>query len=101
MNPQQLQKMMKQAQKLQGDMQKAQAELEAREYNNQAGGGAISITMLGNKKITALDINADMLDPEEKEMLQDLLVSLVNSTTEMIDAESEKVMGQYTQGLPF
>ncbi len=101
MNPQQLQKMMKQAQKMQGDMQKAQADLEAKEYSYSAGGGVVEITMLGSKVITALNIKDELLDVEEKDMLQDLIISAVNTLSKQIDDELNAVMGQFTQGLPF
>lgn len=101
MNPQQLQKMMKQAQKLQNEMQGAQVELEKKEYENTAGGGAVKVVMTGSKKIVNLEINEELLDKDEKEMLQDLIVSLINTTIDTIDKEAEAVMGQYTKGLPF
>ncbi len=101
MNPQQLQKMMKQAQKMQGDMQKTQAEIEAKEFNYSAGGGVVEITMLGSKEMTSLNIKEDLLDVDEKEMLEDLIMSAVNAVNKQIDDELAAKMGQFTQGLPF
>lgn len=101
MNPQQLQKMMKQAQQMQGKMQNAQAEIEAKEFSYSAGGGVVEITMLGNKQVTSISIKEDLLDVDEKEMLQDLIMSSINTLNTQIDEELNSVMGQFTQGLPF
>ncbi len=101
MNPQQLQKMMKQAQQMQGKMQQAQAEIEAKEFSYTAGGGVLSLTMLGSKEITSIEIKEELLDVEEKDMLQDLIMTSINTLNKQIDEEVNSTMGQFTQGLPF
>ena len=100
MNPAQLQKMMKQAQKMQNDMGAAQGELEAKEYTNTTG-GAVTIKMLGSKEILSIDINKDIIDPDDKDMLEDMIKSCINTLHTDINKETESVMGQYTKGLPF
>ena len=101
MNPKQLQKMMKQAQKMQNDMQSAQGEIEAKEFTNTAGGGAIELVMTGDKKIVSLNIKEEVIDPEDKEMLEGMIVSLINQTIDQIEKETQETMGAFTQGLPF
>ncbi len=101
MNPQQLQKMMKQAQKLQAEMGEEQTKLEKKEFSYTAGGGAIDLVMLGSKKIVSIKIKEELLDVEEKDMLEDLLVSAFNTLSSQIDEQLESKMGKYTKGLPF
>jgi DNA-binding YbaB/EbfC family protein len=101
MNPAQLQKMMKQAQKLQTEMQNAQAELERKEFSTSTGGNAVTVVMTGDKKIVSLVINPDVIDPEDKEMLEDMIKTAINNLTTTIDQETETTMSAYTQGLPF
>lgn len=101
MNPAQLQKMMKQAQKLQTEMQNAQAELERKEFTTSAGGNAVTVAMTGDKKIVSLSINPDVIDPEDKDMLEDMIKTAINNLTATIDQETETTMSAYTQGLPF
>lgn len=76
--PSNMQGMIKQAQKMQEDMQKAQEELEAKEYKTSAGGGAVEAVISGKKEILSLTIRPDVVDPEDIEMLQDLIISAVN-----------------------
>ncbi len=101
MNPAQLQKMMKQAQKLQGEMQGAQQELDQKEFTSTAGGGAVSVVMKGNKSIVSISLSDEMIDVEEKEMLQEMIKSVINNLITEIDTEIETTMSSYTQGLPF
>ena len=101
MNPKQLQKMMQQAQKMQADVQKAQSEIEAKEFTNTAGGGAIELVMTGDKKIVSLNIKEEVIDPEDKEMLEGMIVSLINQTIDQIDNETQETLGAFTKGLPF
>jgi len=101
MNPAQLQKMMKQAQKLQSEMQNAQAELDRKEFTATSGGNALTIVMTGDKRIVSIEINPDIIDPEDKEIIQDMIKSTINNLANQIDQEIETTMGAYTQGLPF
>ena len=79
--PQNMQAMIRQAQKMQQDMTAKQEELAQREFTAAAGGGAVSITMTGNRQVTALTIQPEVVDPEDIEMLQDLVISAVNEDT--------------------
>ena len=91
--------MMKQVQKMQQDMMKKQAELEAKEYTAQAGGGAVSATVTGKRELTALTIDPGAVDPEDVEMLQDMIMAAVNEALRAVDSDSAATMGQLTGGL--
>lgn len=83
--------MMKQVQKMQEDMQNKQAELEAKEYDISAGGGAVSIKINGKKEVEEIKIAPEIIDPDDPETLEDILVAAVNEaiTTVENDAASE------------
>ena len=70
--------MMKQAQKMQEDLQKMQEQLEASSFTAAAGGGAVTATVSGKHELTALEIEPDAVDPEDVEMLQDMIIAAVN-----------------------
>lgn len=91
--------MLKQAQKMQEDMANLQADLEQREYNGTSGGGAVSVTVDGKHKITKLTINPEIIDPEDAEMLEDLITVAVNAAIEEAAATAEAEMGAITGGL--
>ena len=91
---------MQQAQKMKQQMEKKQKELESKEFEFSSNGGAIKIKMLGSKEMTSLEIDEDLIDPREKEMLEDMLMVAVNEAISKIDDEMEKVMGSVTGGLP-
>ena len=101
MNPAQLQQMMQQAQKMQKDIEKKQKKLETKEYSQTAGGGVLEVVVLGSKEIKTINMNDELFDVEDKEMVQDLLITTLNSIFSEIDKESDKVMGELTKGLPF
>ncbi len=101
MNIKQIQQMMKQAQQMQGNVEKIQNEIDKKEFTTTAGGGVITIKMLGDKKIQEIDIKEDLLDPEEKEMLQDMIKIAINQLIDEIDEYTKEQMGPITQGLPF
>ena len=90
--------LMKQAQKMQADMQKKQAELEQREYTATAGGGAVSATVM-NKQLKNLTINPEVVDPEDAEMLADLVMAAVNEAGRNAAKDSEQKMGAVTGGM--
>ena len=86
--------MIKQAQKMQQDMQRMQAELEQKEYTAQAGGGVVSATVTGRHELKSVTIDPEAVDPDDVEMLQDLVVAAVNEAMRAASA-----MGQLTGGL--
>ena len=90
--------LMKQAQKMQADMQKKQAELETREYTATAGGGAVSATVM-NKQIKNLTINPEVVDPEDAEMLADLVMAAVNEALRVADETFNAEMAKVTGGM--
>lgn len=91
--------MLKQAQKMQEDMANLQADLEQREYNGTSGGGAVNVTVDGKHKITKLTIDPEIIDPEDVEMLEDLITVAVNAAVEQAAATAEEEMGAITGGL--
>ncbi len=90
-----MQALMRQAQKLQEDMQKAQAELAQTEFVGEGGGDLVSVTMKGDKTLVSVSIKPEAVDPDDIEMLEDLLVVAFNDATDKIAAETERVMGPY------
>ncbi|MBO5231318.1 MAG: YbaB/EbfC family nucleoid-associated protein [Clostridia bacterium] len=91
--------MLKQVQKMQEDMANLQAELDEREYTATSGGGMITVTVNGKYEITELKINPDAIDPEEPEMLEDLITVAVNEAISTASKTSEEEMGALTGGL--
>ncbi len=89
--------MLQQAQKMQEDMTAKQAELEEREYEVSAGGGAVTVKINGKKQIQALDIAPEIVDPDDIETLSDILVAAVNEAIKRVEdttaAEMEKITG--------
>ena len=94
---QNLNAMLQQAQKMQEDMAALQEELEAHEYTVSAGGGAVTVKINGKKQILALDIEPEIVDPDDIETLSDILVAAVNEAIKRVEstnaAEMEKVTG--------
>ena len=87
-----LQNLMRQAQKMQEDMQRKRAELDAKEFSATVGGGMVEIAMTGDKKVKSLKIKKEVVDPEDVEMLEDLVVSAINDVLGQIDrAEKESL----------
>ncbi|MBQ9411958.1 MAG: YbaB/EbfC family nucleoid-associated protein [Oscillospiraceae bacterium] len=91
--------MMKQAQKLQQEMQRMQEELEQAEYTAAAGGGAVSATVSGRRELTALVIDPEAADPEDVEMLQDLVIAAVNEALRKAEDAASQNMSKLTGGL--
>ena len=91
--------MMKQAQKMQQDLLKMQEELEQAEYTATAGGGVVSATVSGKRQLTALEIDPEAVDPEDVEMLQDMVIAAVNEAMRAADAEAANNMSRLTGGL--
>ncbi len=90
-----MQQMMAQAQKMQRELRKAQAELAQKEFK-VAKGGAVTVTVLGNKEIKAIEIDNDAFDPENKEMIQDMIALAINEAMAKIDEESEAINERIT-----
>ena len=91
--------MIKQAQKMQQDMQRMQAELEQKEYTAQAGGGVVSATVTGRHELKSVTIDPEAVDPDDVEMLQDLVVAAVNEAMRAASVDAASAMGQLTGGL--
>lgn len=89
--------MIKQAQKMQADMEAKQAELEAKEYDISAGGGAAKIKINGKKEILAIELSPEIVDPDDIETLSDILVAGINEAIGLVErtnsAEMEKITG--------
>ena len=94
-----MQQILKQAQKMQADMQRAQEELKNSEVTGSAAGGMVEITMTGDKEVTAVKIKPEAVDPSDIEMLEDLIAAAVNSAVAAVDKESEEEMAKMTGGL--
>ena len=88
--------MLQQIQKMQDDMAAKQAELEAREYEVSAGGGAVTVKINGQKQILALDIAPEIVDPDDIETLSDILVAAVNEAIKRVEDTSAAEMEQIT-----
>ena len=96
-----MQQLMRQAQKMQQQMMKAQEDLDAREYEGTAGGGAVSCKVSGKRQLTELTIQPEAVDPEDVEMLQDLVISAVNEAMRQAEEALENSMQSLTGGLNF
>ncbi len=96
---QNMQGMLKQAQKMQEDMEKRKAELEEKEYVVSSGGGMVEVTVKGNYEVTAIGINPEVVDPDDVDMLEDLLIAALNEAARQIDEESKQEMDSITGGL--
>ena len=94
-----MQQMIKQAQKMQQDMAKMQEELEEKEVTASAGGGAVTVTATGKKVIKSIEISPDAVDPEDVEMLQDLVMAAVNEALRQADEMVTKEMSRVTGGM--
>ena len=87
-----IQNLMRQAQKMQEDMQRKRAELDAREFSATVGGGMVEIVMTGDKNVKSLKIKPEVVDPDDVEMLEDLIVSAISDVLGQIDrAEKESI----------
>lgn len=91
--------LMKQAQRMQRQMEEATKELEAKEYTAQAGGGAVSVTVSGKKEVVAVKLTEEVVDPEDIEMLEDLIVAATNEALRQVDEASGAAMSKLTGGL--
>lgn len=93
-----MQQLMRQAQKLQADMEKAQEEIKALEIEASAGGGMVTVKVSGEKRITSIEIKPEVVDPDDVEMLQDLVAAAVNEAMAQLEAASEEKMSKVSGG---
>jgi len=91
--------MMKQMQKMQKKMMKAQEELQVMEFEASAGGGVVKVTADGTRKITDVTIEEEAVDPDDVDMLEDLVLTAVNDVMKQIEDKTEATMGQFTKGM--
>lgn len=87
--------LMKEAKKMQADLEKSQAEITSKEFEATAGGGAVKAVVTGAKVVKELSINPDVVDPDDVEMLQDLVISCINEAMRKVDEEQASQMGKY------
>lgn len=97
--PGNMNQMMKQVQKMQRDMERMQQELEERVFEATAGGGAIHVKVTGKKELTEITLDKSIVDPDDVEMLQDLILVAVNEALKTADAETSREMGKITGGM--
>ena len=87
--------LMKEAKKMQADMEKSQEELQTREFESTAGGGAITVKVSGSKQLKEIKINKDVVDPDDVEMLEDLILTSVNEALRKVDEAQSASFGKY------
>ncbi len=91
--------MIRQAQKMQDDISALQEDIEARQFTSTSGGGAVTVTISGKKLIESLEIKPEAVDPEDVEMLQDLIISAVNEAINQVEEVTETEMNKVTGGV--
>ncbi|MCI9021509.1 MAG: YbaB/EbfC family nucleoid-associated protein [Eubacterium sp.] len=97
--PNNMASLMKQAQKMQKQMEDATKELEEKEMTATAGGGVVEITVSGKREVTKVKIDPEAVDPDDVEMLEDLIMAATNEAMRKIDEYSQNTMGKITGGL--
>ena len=90
-----LDNLMKEAKKMQADMEKSQEELISKEFEASSGGGAIEVKVTGAKEIKEIKIKKDVVDPEDVEMLEDLILTCVNEALRKVDSAQAQSLGKY------
>ena len=93
--------LMKQAQKMQKQMEETTKALEEKEYEATAGGGVVKVKINGKKEVTEVHLDEEVVDKDDIEMLQDLIISAVNEAVKQIEDTSEKEMAPITGGISF
>lgn len=91
--------LMKQAQRMQRQMEETQKEMEEKEYEATAGGGAVTVKISGKKEVVAVKLSEEVVDPDDIEMLEDLIVAATNEALRMLEEDSAKSMESLTGGL--
>lgn len=97
--PASMQGMIKQAQKMQERMAELQEELDAREYEIKAGGGAVTLTINGKKEVSTLDISPEIVDPDDIETLSDIIIAAVNEAIKKVEETNNEEMSKITGGM--
>ena len=97
--PQNMQAMLRQAQKMQEDMAALQEELDAREYEVKAGGGMVAVKINGQKEILSIDIQPEIVDPDDIETLSDVIVAAVNEAIKTVETDAANEMSKITGGM--
>ena len=87
--------LMKQAQRMQRQMEEQQAALESKEFTATAGGGVVEVTVTGKREVTKVKIDPEAVDPDDVEMLQDLIITCVNDALSKVDSATEQQMGKF------
>ena len=90
-----LNNLMKEAKKMQADLTKTQEELASKEFEASCGGGAVQVTVTGAKTLKEIKIKPEVVDPEDVEMLQDLIMSCINEALRKVDEASNDAMGKF------
>ena len=90
-----LNNLMKEAKKMQADLEKSQEELSQKEFDATAGGGAVQVKVSGDKQLKEINIQKDVVDPDDVEMLQDLILTCVNEALRKVDQAQAASMGKY------
>ncbi len=91
--------LMKQAQRMQRQMEESQKEIETKEFTASAGGGAVEVTVSGKREVIKVKLKDEVVDPEDIEMLQDLIVAATNEAMRQADEANNELMGKMTGGL--
>ena len=91
--------LMKQAQKMQRQMEETTKELEGKEYSASSGGGTVTVTVSGKKEVTAVKISPEAVDPEDVEMLEDMIMAAVNEAFRQMEDASSQAMSKLTGGM--
>ena len=94
-----MQQLMKQAQKMQQDMQRAQEELEEAEIEGKSAGGAVTVILNGKKVLQSINIDPSVIDPDDNEMLEDLITEAMNDATKKATSQMEQKMKAITGGI--
>ena len=97
--PGNMNKLMKQAQRMQRQMEEAKQELEEKQYTASAGGGAVSVTVSGKKEVVSVQLSEEVVDPDDIEMLQDLIVAATNEALRAAEEDSMAAMSKLSGGL--
>ena len=87
--------LMKEAKKMQADMEKSQEELSQKEFEASSGGGAVTVKVSGNKEVKEITLKKEIVDPEDVEMLQDLIITCVNEALRKVDSAQAASLGKY------
>ncbi len=91
--------LMKQAQRMQRQMEEKTKEMEEKEYEATAGGGAVTVKMSGKKEVLSVKLSEEVVDPDDIEMLEDLIVAATNEAIRKVEEDSASLMGEITGGL--